>query len=95
MKTFLKDNVDVLGLAQALMEQINEKIQANPGVSLEDLGIAIPFSDENLMGKLHPMLLFILMDSLNVNMQVLLMSWFLPMIFLCCLKMKQEENIIV
>lgn len=52
VKTFLKDNVDVLGLAQALMEQINEKIQANPGVSLEDLGIAIPFSDENLMGKI-------------------------------------------
>nr|DAQ87737.1 MAG TPA: hypothetical protein [Caudoviricetes sp.] len=52
VKTFLKDNVDVLGLAQALMEQINEKIQANPGVSLDDLGIAIPFSDENLMGKI-------------------------------------------
>jgi hypothetical protein len=52
VKTFLKDNVDVLGLAQALMEQINEKIQANPGVSLQDLNIAIPFSDENLMGKI-------------------------------------------
>lgn len=51
VKTFLKENVDVMGLAQALMAKVNEVIQANPGVSLDDLNVNIPFSDENLMGK--------------------------------------------
>lgn len=40
-----------MGLGNALMAEFNRIIKQNPGVSIDDLGIKIPFSDNNIHNK--------------------------------------------
>lgn len=51
VESFTKENVDILGLGNALMSEFNRIIRQNPGVSIDDLGIKIPFSDNNIHNK--------------------------------------------
>lgn len=51
IESFTRENVDILGLGNALMSEFNRIIKQNPGVSIDDLGIKIPFSDNNIHNK--------------------------------------------
>ena len=52
VRAFEKNNVDILGLGNAILSEIKHKIDRNPTASLQELGIYIPFSDDNIHSKL-------------------------------------------
>ena len=51
IKTFTEKELDVLGLAQSLCKGYAQQLKENPGMSISDL--KIPYSDENILGKLN------------------------------------------
>lgn len=51
LRSFVEKGVDVMGLAQALLTDIKTELNRNPGKSLADLNLKIPFDDENIHGK--------------------------------------------